>query len=852
MATVYLARDVRHDRPVALKVLLPELAAALGPERFQREIMLAARLQHPHILTVFDSGEAAGLLWFAMPFVEGESLRDRLNREKQLPVDDALRIAREAALALEYAHQRGVVHRDIKPENLLLTMDGSTLVADFGIARGVGESEQQLTSTGVAIGTPAYMSPEQASGTRELDARTDVYALGCVLYEMLAGEPPYTGPTAQAIIARALTETPRPIHPVRAGVSDALDAVIARAMAATAADRYTGAAELAAALQQVSRPPAAGKEAGVGGQARAIAPAWLTRRPLFATLLLGILIGGGALFAWRRAHVGENGARLLAVLPFENVGAPENEYFADGVSDQVRGKLTGLPGLQVTARGSSTPYKKTTKTSQQIGQELGVQFLLTGTVRWEQVGGVTRVQVNPELIQVSTGAAKWEEPFDAELTDVFQVQSDIAGKVAQALNVALAASARQRLAEQPTGNLGAYDAFLKGEQITQSMGIMDAAPLRQALPYYQQAVAEDSGFVQAWAAIALAETELNRVNPTVEGVARAQQASESALRLAPGRFEGRLAMGTYLRVLKRDYEGAHQEFMRGLETDPNNAALLTGAAGAERSLGRWDEALQHLQRAQRIDPRSVATARSLAYALHDMRRYQEALQVWDRALALSPGNLSMIQGKATTYLSLGRLDSARAFIGNALTQVDTNALIARFAKFQEMMWVLDPSLWPKLIRLTPADFDGDRGHWGLKVGGTYRLMGDTVKARAYGDSARLAFEAQLRSFPENAQLHELRGRALALGGHRQEAIEEADRSLEMRETALDASTGPYVRFQVARILIQAGDNSRALDLVEPLLHAPASDLTPGWLKIDPIFDPLRNDPRFQRLVAGGP
>ena len=285
MATVYLARDLKHDRRVALKVLHPELAAALGQERFHREIMLAARLQHPHILTVLDSGEAAAQLWFTMPFVEGESLRDRLNRKKQLPVEDALRIAREAAEALDYAHRSGVVHRDVKPENVLLT-EGYALVADFGIARALGGGEQQLTSTGIAIGTPAYMSPEQASGTHELDARTDVYALGCVLYEMLAGEPPYTGPTAQAIIARALTEAPRPIHPMRAGVPEAVDAIIAKAMAVSPADRYGSAAEFARALG-----PGSGEMRTVAAPGVSAVRRFMRQRPLFAMLAVGFLLG---------------------------------------------------------------------------------------------------------------------------------------------------------------------------------------------------------------------------------------------------------------------------------------------------------------------------------------------------------------------------------------------------------------------------------------------------------------------------------------------------------------------------------------------------------------------------------
>src|SRR5688572_17860469 len=257
MAVVYLARDLRHDRPVALKVLRPELAVTLGPERFQREVRLAARLQHPHILTVHDSGEAAGQLWFTMPFVEGESLRQRLARERQLPIDDALRIAREAADALDYAHGHGVIHRDIKPENILL-MSGHALVADFGIARALSADDPKLTETGLAVGTPAYMSPEQAAGDKGLDARTDVYSLGAVLYEMLAGEPPFTGATTQAILAKRFTEPPPSVRAVRPNVPDSLDHAIRKALAPVAADRFTTVAQLAQALQAV--PPATTRE----------------------------------------------------------------------------------------------------------------------------------------------------------------------------------------------------------------------------------------------------------------------------------------------------------------------------------------------------------------------------------------------------------------------------------------------------------------------------------------------------------------------------------------------------------------------------------------------------------------
>ena len=365
MATVYLALDLRHDRPVALKVLHPGLAN-LGDDRFQREIRLAARLQHPHILTVYDSGEATGRLWFTMPYVEGESLRGRLARERQLPVEDAVRIAREAAQALQYAHEQGVVHRDIKPENLLLTRDGNTLVADFGIARAVSGGDSRLTETGLAIGTPAYMSPEQAAGDPTLDARSDIYSLAAVLYEMLAGEPPYTGATTQAILARRLTEPAPSVRAVRPNVSEGVDQAIRKALAAVPADRFSSAAQFGQALGGSGTAPAPTVVTGAEPTRPAppTAPAATTadrrpqrRAPLAAVLVLGILIGLGVLFAWRRSQGDRSGAtggsRVLAVLPFENLGDSADAYFADGVTDEVRTKLAKVAGLDVIARGSS-------------------------------------------------------------------------------------------------------------------------------------------------------------------------------------------------------------------------------------------------------------------------------------------------------------------------------------------------------------------------------------------------------------------------------------------------------------------------------------------------------------------
>jgi eukaryotic-like serine/threonine-protein kinase len=837
MATVYLAHDTQHDRPIALKVLHPELAASLGAERFQREIRLAAKLQHPHILGVHDSGSTDGYLWFTMPFVDGESLRDRLNRERQLPVADAVRIAREIALALDYAHRHGVVHRDIKPENILL-IDGQAMVADFGIARALGQRDEGLTSTGMSIGTPAYMSPEQASGESGVDGRSDIYSLGCLLYEMLAGEPPFTGPSVQAVIARVMSETPRPLTTARQAVSRPLAGVVEQAMARTPADRPATAGELARLLESTALMPAVVP----------IAPPRRTNRWIaLAGAAVVIAIGTFAVTRWtgRSTPAGE---RKIAVLPFENEGSADDEYFADGVTDEVRSRLSTIRGLRVTARGSSSQYKRSRKSPREIGRELEVQYLLAGTVRWMKTNGVNRVRVTPELIDVSSAENKWSQPYDTVLSDVFAVQASIAAKVAEALNIALAPAVEAQLAQAPTSSLDAYDEFLKGEQITSSLGNSDAGALAKGLPHYERAIELDSNFVRAWSAAAQSYSSINALHPTKEGVEKARVAAERTVQLAPDRAEARLAMASYLINIKHDYEGARQQYLDGLARDPNNADLLSGLGGVEPILGKFEDALAHAKQAAAVDPRSARSAGRVAAAYTNIRRYGEALPAWDRALALSPDNLSIVQSKASIYLSLGQLDSAHALVNATLKRVDTTAVLARFSLYGEQMWALPPELWPKITRLAASDFGGDKGHWNLKVGHTYLLLGDTARGRMFGDSARVAFEAQLKDFPERAQLHELLARSLALGGHRKEAIEAAERSLEMRETTLDATLRPYVHFQVARILIQSGDYDRALDLLEPLLTTLVSDLTPAYLKLDPIFKPLYGNARFQRLA----
>jgi TolB-like protein/Tfp pilus assembly protein PilF len=866
MATVYLARDLRHDRPVALKVLHPELAATLGPERFEREIKLAARLQHPHILTVLDSGEVhpersegPPRLWFTMPFIEGESLRQRLDRVHQIPAEEAVRLTLEAADALEYAHQRGVIHRDIKPENILLT-GSHALVADFGVAKALHGAGSQVTAaasghhsitgTGVAIGTPAYMSPEQATGSRELDARTDIYSLGSVLYEMLAGEPPFTGPTVQAIIAKRLATDPTPLDVVRPDLPPKLAKVVARAMHRTPAERYQSAAAFARDLDQAMRPASGAMTAA----ARAGGAPWYRRAA--AIFLLGLVVGLGVLFAWRRSRGDEQpaagGPKRLAVLPFDNQGSRDDDYFADGITDEIRGKLATLPGLQVTASRSAASYKGTSKTMQQIASELGVNYLLVGKIRWEKIPGAqSRVRVSPELIDVAKGATQWQQPFDASITDVFQVQADIAGKVAAALNVALSEGQQAQLGARPTENLAAYDAYLRGNEIAGGFAQTPAVDIRRALGQYERAVALDSTFALAWANLSRALSRITFLG-TARGDerTRAKTAAERSLALAPQLGAAHLALGEYYYNVRSDWRASLEQYSAASKLSPQDPDVLVSLSRSLESAGRWEEAVTALKHAQTVDPRSVSPARALAIALLWMRRYPEALEAAQRAVTLSPQHPAPRETQAMVYLAQGDLPGAQKIIRQAVAEVDPTAIVIYMAQYWDLYWALDDEQQQLALRLPLVSFDEDVFGRAIVLAELYDLRGDPARARAFADTAVAEAARRIKSAPDDPYLRIQNALALAYLGRKPEAVKEAERAIASQSSAEDGYSGPYNEHLAARVYLRTGQPEKALAILEHLLKIPYY-LSPAWLRIDPEWKPLHGNPRFAKLVKAG-
>jgi serine/threonine protein kinase/tetratricopeptide (TPR) repeat protein len=860
MGEVYRARDAKLKRDVAVKVLPATLARdADALARFEREALAVAALSHPNILSIFDFGKEDETVFAVTELLEGDTLRGRLD-SGAIPQRQALDWSLQIAKGLSAAHSKGVVHRDLKPENVFVSNDGHVKILDFGLAKRVEETKPDAqtsaptgghTEPGTVMGTMGYMSPEQLRGL-PVDHRSDIFSLGTILYELLSGRKAFKRDTASDTIAAVLREEPPELTQSGRNISPALDHVVRHCLEKDRENRFSTAKDVAFALSEASSPTTT-VTSGVHVVRDAPGRKW--RTPAIAGIALVILAAAGLLL-WRRPHEGGTsaapGPKRVAVLPFENLGSPEDDYFADGISDEVRAKLTSVPGLQVIARGSSTPYKKTNKTPRQIAQELEAPYLLTATVRWEKTGSVNRVHVTPELVEVSGSgapASKWQQPFDASITDVFQVQSDIASKVAGALGVALADSDKKQISEKPTDNLPAYDAYLKGEAAWHGGASADPASGRKALAFYEQAVALDPKFAQGWAAVSLANANIygNSI-PTPQLAQRAREAAEKAIALAPNRPEGYLALGRCLDLVNADFAGAEEQYAKALRFDPTNVQVMSAKASTEEGLGRWDSALEHLREAERLDPRSVNTLRRLGVALLYTRHASEARTAFDRALALASENLVLTEYKAMTYLAEGDLAGARAVLTATSKQVEPAALVALMAQYFELMWVLDDAGRRLLLSLKPASFDNDEASWGLNMAQTYALQGDRDSARRFAEQAIPGFEEQLRQTNDPTR-HGALGLALAYAGKKDEAIREGTLAVAALPISKDAYTGVYLQHQLVRIYILAGEPAKALEQLEPLLNVPYF-LTPAWLKIDPNFDPLRGNPRFQRLVAG--
>jgi TolB-like protein len=861
MSRVFVATESALGRRVVIKVLPPELAAGLSVERFRREIQLAASLQHPHIVPLLAAGPADGLLYYTMPLIEGESLRTKIAREGELPIGEAVRILRDVVDALVCAHEHDIIHRDIKPDNVLITRHHG-LVTDFGVAKALSEATgtSSFTSTGLALGSPAYMAPEQATADPHLDHRVDIYAVGALAYEMLSGRPPFTGGSPQALLAAHVTQTPERVTVHRASVPPAFAALIMRCLEKRPADRFQSAEELLHLLEGMATPSAgtAPTEArtAYGAPKRLAAGARALRRHRAIYLALGALIVlglGWSIIRYGGSHAADTPlaeTKTVVVLPFENLGRPEDEYFADGITEEVTNRLTGLSGLRVISRNSAKQYKGTKKPLKQIGEELGASHVLVGTVRWEKAGDApSRVRVTPELIRIADGTDVWAHGYDAVMAGVFQVQSDIATEVANALDVALAAPERAALASRPTADPDAYEYYLRGNDFFNRGWRKD--DLLKSVQMYEEAIHLDPRFAAAFAKLAQAHDMLywNGHDRTQMRLTKVKGAVDEALRLSPNLPLAHASLGMYFYHGKRDYPRALEQFATALKGMPNDSELLQAIGFVQRRQARWVEALSNITRGAELEPRSMLAQMEAGITHLLMRHYVDAVRYFDRAILLAPDQQEPYGLKAWALVSQGDTEGARQVLNEGVRRVGLGKMLAALTPAPLYLLTNQPTLKSDLERLGPNDFGSDTTRYFLCRAQFHEQQGQPVRARSEYDSARVLVEAQERSGPAGDYIpHQKLGVIYAKLKRTPDAIREAKLAAALLPMSRDAFFGTEVLAGLAEVYAITGNAGAAIDQLSVTLSVP-SWISAGHLRADPTWAPLRRNPRFQKLVA---
>jgi TolB-like protein/tRNA A-37 threonylcarbamoyl transferase component Bud32 len=863
MGVVYKAEDTKLHRFVALKFLHPELTRdEEAKARFIHEAQAAAALNHPHICTIHEIDEYKGQSFIAMEFIEGEGLKDRIQKGP-LPIDDLLSLTIQIGEGLQKAHEKGIVHRDIKPANIMVTGDGVVKVLDFGLAR-LG-TQTKITKTDTTLGTAAYMSPEQASG-KEVDRRSDIWSLGVVLYEMVTGARPFTGEYEPAVVYSILHDNPEPVSSRRSNVPMELERIVGKALTKEASGRYPHVEDMLVDLRALR----------TATQTHPVA-----QKPKVTTARNKVVITGAAvgivavialaiafvprLFGPTGSHKGYGDAvnrKMIVVLPFENLGPMEDEYFTNGTTDAITARLASIGGLGVISRQSAIQYRKTTKSIKQIGEELGVDYILEGTVQRERPGDpASRVRVIPQLIRVADDTHVWADTYDESMSEVFRVQSDIAEKVATQLNVALLEPERRAIEKRPTENLAAYEHYLRGQELRFRYERVSDATL--AVQEYREAVSLDPRFAEAWAGLGMASHERYWAWDQPGALTEEIEAAKRAEELAPDNPETQCALG-YVDYAHREFEKALAHFEIAQRLQPSGQATL--AIGFTlRRMGKWQEALDQFEDARWLMPQSYSLYLDcLGFTKTAMRRFDEAEKDLNEAISLdSKVSYAYLYKERVLLERDGNVDGAKQVLLEMSNRVDP----AEAAQFDATQWIE----FPTELRVLPeqhAEFVDDflrermerfRSTQPAVIAIThlaraliYDVEGPRQSAVASYDSARVYYERIIRSNPESAYVcayHVNLGLAYAGLGRREEAIREGREGVRMVPMSKDPITSGQLHRCLSEIYAMCGEHEAAIDEIETLLSVPGY-LSVAILRIDPILDPLRSNPRFRRLVEG--
>jgi len=839
MGRVYRVQDKKLNEEVALKLLRPEIASdGKTIKRFSNELKTARRISHKHVCRMYHLGEEKGTHYITMEYVPGESLKSMIKMTNQLSPKTAVSIAKQICEGLAEAHAFGVVHRDLKPGNIMIDRKGNARIMDFGIARSTGD--KGLTEFGMLVGTPEYMSPEQVEG-EEVDRRSDIYSLGIVLYEMVTGRVPFEGKTPLSLAVKHKREKPRNPKEWNPQIPEDLVHVILKCLEKDKEKRFQSAEEVLAALD---RGKTAKKE--IPPRRR-----WLVVAAVFAA---AVVVGIGTRLLVTRSPTFSPERKMLVVLPFSNLGSPEDDYFVDGITDEVTNRLAALHMLGVISRTSAVQYKNTDKPIRKIADELGVDYVLEGSVRWNRsLDDKGWIRVTSRLVRVTDDTHIWSERYDGVIEDLFSVQSEIAEQVAQKLDLTVLEPERRAMKARPTENLEAYDAYLKGrEHEDRGWAQLDNQEFERAVAMLEKATELDPDFTQAYTRLSYIHSRMYffSVDRSEERKAKSRAAVNRALELQPDLPEAQRMLAFYHYWCLSDYDRAAEIFESVQKAAPNDDPQVLGYI--QRRQGKWAQCLETLERAFRINPRDTQIAYELGGANLSMHRFEESEGWFNRALSLYPDHLPAQLGKIAISILTGG-DTKKALAAcQALPQ----------HPLKDTMWItlnmLERDFGAVLDRLASLPYESYEDqhfyfHKDLAYASVYYAMNDSASMKAHADAARVVLEKAVSDHAEDPRYHASLGLVYAYLGRKDEAVQEGRRAVDLHPVAKDAAQGPVYLLNLAAIYTIIGDQERAVDQLEYLLSTPHAEylwqlVSVPQLQLDPKWDALREVSGFKRLL----
>ena len=851
MGVVYLAHDTKLDRSVAIKSMPAKLADdSTAQMRFHREAKLLASLNHPNIAVIHDIIEQEeDTDYLVLEYVPGESLVQRIAREP-LKMEEALSIAQQIALAISAAHEKGVIHRDLKPGNIKLAPDGRVKVLDFGLAKSAGDQaasqDSAVTQMGSIIGTPAYMSPEQMRG-KSTDRRTDIWSFGCVLYEMLTGKRPFEGKTVSDTVAHTLERQPD-WQALPQETPANIRVLLGRCLEKDPDQRLGDIGDAAIEISETLSRPESAPQVTIPAKLRRMAM-------IIGAFIIIVLSAIVVLFILEQRTQPSAKEIRLAVLPFENLGPAEDEYFADGITDAITVRLAGIHGLAIISRQSAMQYKKSEKNAQQIGTELGVDYILEGTVQRERPSDPTsRVRVMPQLIRASDDRHVWAQIYDDDMSEVFRVQSDLAERVAQALDVTLLEPERQALASRPTENIEALEYYMRGNNYLHRSRLEN--DFRIAIQMYEKAVELDPTFALAYSQLSIAHSWMYWFyhDRSDARLAMTKKAVEKALQLNPDLPEAHAALGCYFYYCQLDLDHALEQLTIARKSQPNNSDILSLIGLVQRRQGKLEQALANIKKASELDPLSNILARHVGITFMHLRKYPQAERYYERAILLRFDVPRPYFWKARSHLlAEGSTEKARAVLEKGLQNITPDETVDIVNSLVDID-VYDGNYQEALDQLSLKSEDIDNQFdfipKALRYAQIYWYMNKNELAKKYYDDARSILEAKIQQRPEDAQPHSSLGIAYAGLGRKDDAIREGKLAVELLPVSKDAWRGCYRVKDLARIYVMVGEFDAAIDQLEFLLSVPGEMSVP-LLKLDPVWAPLRDHHRFKKLSEGG-